>query len=98
MLLSSCFIQKRKIHFWIFLNEITTLEFDCLGTFQQPQKEYPFSTEIIKTDKTSQKSIQFFASLITQIAEKHNGIYQNWETIPVSNEEEWQEYLKLFTE
>ena len=90
------FKTKQDLDF--FLNEITALGFECLDTFYQPQNEYPFSTEIMRTDKTNQENIRFFTSEITKIALKHNGIYKKWETISVSNDEEWQEYLKSFTE
>lgn len=78
----------------IFLNEIEQEGFITISTFNQSHKFYPYSTEILKSDKTHPSNISKFTYFIGKFAFKHNGIYESWETIAISDEGELKGFYK----
>lgn len=75
----------------LFLKEIDLEGFAMIGTFYQSQNDYPFSVEILKNEKTHLEDVTQFINIVGKCALAHHGIYNNWETVAISNIDEYKD-------
>lgn len=84
-------IFKQEFEQNLFLKEITKEGFTTIGTFHQPNKEYPYSVEILRMDNTHPENVEQFIRMVTEYAVAHKGIYHCWETIALNDNDQYSD-------